>query len=233
MAIKTESVSIPLNGTSFPGYFAAPESGSTPGVVVIQEIFGVNNHIRDVTNRFAEAGYSAVAPDLFWHVKPGIELGYTPDDIAKGRDIRGQIGDDDALADVQAAMDYLKGRPECSGKLGIVGYCWGGYVVFMAAANLQLNAASAYYGGGITGKLAEAAKITLPTLFHFGDQDTSIPMDQVQQIQEAFAGKSNATVHVYPGAQHGFHCNERGSFNPDSSKQAMARTLEHFGQHLQ
>jgi carboxymethylenebutenolidase len=234
MAIKTESVQIQSDAGAFGGFFAAPQGGGTvPGVVVIQEIFGVNAHIRDMCQRFAEAGYAALAPDLFWHVEPGIELGYTPDDIAKGREIRGKLDADATVADVRSAFAALRARPETQGhKVGITGWCYGGLITYLAACRLDPDAVSAYYGGGIVNFLAEAEKLRAPSLFHFGEKDPGIPLAEVEQLRAKVQGKPDTAVHVYPNADHGFNCDHRGSYQEAAAKLAWQRTLEHFGKHL-
>ncbi len=233
MAIKTESVQISSSGGTFGGYLAAPEGATVPGVIVIQEIFGVNSHVRSMVERFAEAGYAALAPDLFWRVEPNIELGYTPDDIAKGREIRGELDNDATVEDVRAAFAALAQRPETQGHgLGITGYCWGGLVTYLAACRLDPAAASAYYGGGIVGFLGEAERIQCPIQFHFGEVDPGIPLAEVEQIKARMEGRSDAEVFVYPGADHGFNCDQRGSYQEAAAKQAWERTMALFGAHL-
>jgi carboxymethylenebutenolidase len=234
MAIKTETVKLTSAGGTFNGFFAAPQGGGpVPGVVVIQEIFGVNSHMRDMVQRFANAGYAALAPDLFHHVGPDIQLGYTPDDIAKGREIRGKLDNDKTVDDVRAALAALRGRPETKGrKVGITGYCWGGFVTYLAACRLKPDAASAYYGGGIVGFIGEADKLTMPMQFHFGEKDPGIPMAEVEQIKAKVKGKPNVAVFTYKDADHGFNCNDRKSYNEAAAKQAWQRTMELFGKAL-
>lgn len=193
------------------------------GLVVVQEIFGVNHHMRTVTDRFAEAGYLCIAPALFDRVRPGIELSYTPEDIAKGRDIRQKVPEAGTLADITAAAEALGNR-----RVGIVGFCWGGAVSWFGATRTTLfKAASCWYGGGIAAARNETPHC--PVQMHFGDQDTSIPIDDVEKIRAAQPG---VEIHVYPGAGHGFGCDERGSFNPDAAKLARERTLAFFARHL-
>jgi|SRR5579863_1246333 len=233
MAIKSEWVTVVNAEQPFPAYLALPAGPARGGVVVIQEIFGVNSHIRSVADRTAEAGYVALAPDLFWRVKPHIELGYTPDDIAKGREFRGKLKDDETVKDIEATSKVLASRPEMAGKKwGVMGFCYGGLQTYLTAARLKPAAASVYYGGGIANYLGEADHIKCPILFHFGEIDKGIPMDQVDKIKAAMASKADATVHVYPGADHGFHCDQRGSYNEGSAKIAWGRTVEFFHQHL-
>ena len=234
MAIKTENVTIKGAGGTFNGFFAAPQGGGpVPGVVVIQEIFGVNSHMRDMVQRFANAGYAAISPDLFHTVQPGIELGYTPDDIAKGREIRGKLDNDKVIEDVRATFDALAARAETKGKkLGITGYCYGGFVTYLSACRLKPAAVSAYYGGGIVNFLAEADKISAPIQLHFGEKDPGIPMPEVEQIKAKLKGRSNAEVFTYPDADHGFNCNDRKSYQVKAAKQAWERTMQLFSKHL-
>jgi carboxymethylenebutenolidase len=206
-------------------YLAKPAGTPKGGIVVVQEIFGVNQHIRKVTDFFANQGYLALAPRFFDHIKPGIELGYTPDTIAEGRGYVMTPGfTDKAVQDVDAAMQELKKRG--AKKVGVTGYCWGGTISWLAATRLKPDAVSGYYGGGIHG--ARSEKPTVPTQLHFGDKDMHIPMTHVNELRQLHP---NVQIFDYP-ADHGFHCDERGSWDAAASKQAMARTLEFFGKHI-
>jgi len=208
------------DGHEFDAYRAAPEGEAKGAVVVIQEIFGVNNHIRDVTDGYAAEGYLAIAPAIFDRFERGIKLGYEADDMAIGRDFkaRGNENLDNVLADVQAAYDAVKD----AGKVGITGYCWGGVVVWAAACRLDFDAASSYYGGGIIDLVGEAPKC--PTILHFGREDQSIPLDDVDAIS---AAHPDLDVYLYD-AGHGFNCDRRGSYDEESSKTATLRTLDLF-----
>jgi carboxymethylenebutenolidase len=193
------------------------------GLVVVQEIFGVNHHIRTVCERFAAAGYAVVAPALFDRVRPGIELGYAPPDIEQGRELRGKIGDAQVMLDVQAAAEALDGLAR-----GIVGYCWGGTLAWWGATRTQaFKAASGWYGGGIAATRTEAPNC--PVQLHFGAEDHGIPLTDVAAIRAAQPG---VEVFVYPGAGHGFGCDERGSFSPKDAALAQERTLALFAAHL-
>lgn len=197
--------------------------GATRGLVVVQEIFGVNHHIRSVCERFAAHGFAVVAPALFDRVRPGIELGYTPDDIAAGRELRGKVPDAGAMADIEAAARSLGGKAR-----GIVGYCWGGTIAWWGATRTtHFRAASCWYGGGIAATRSE--KPHCPVQMHFGDQDGSIPLADVEAIRAAQPG---VDIHVYDGAGHGFGCDERGSFNQAAAELAQQRTLAFFDTHL-
>ncbi len=212
------------DGKEIGGYLAEPKAAPKAGIVVVQEIFGVNHHIRDVTDRFAADGYLALAPAMFDRLKPGVDLGYVAPDMQAGRELAGQLKPDMILADVQGAIDYLR-KAGCK-KVGIVGFCFGGTVAWRAAASLDVDAAVGYYGGGIYA--ARDLKPKVPTMLHFGDQDHGIPNDQVAEIQKQHP---DVPVHVYH-AGHGFHCDERSSYDAASAKQAYARTLAFFAQHL-
>lgn len=206
-------------------YLAKPAGSPKGGIVVIQEIFGVNQHIRKVTDFFASQGYLALAPRFFDHIKPGIELGYTPDTIAEGRGYVMTPGfTDKAVQDVDAAMQELKKHGVK--KVGVTGYCWGGTISWLAATRLKPDAVSGYYGGGIHG--ARNEKPTVPTQLHFGDKDMHIPMTHVNELRTLHP---EVQIFDYP-ADHGFHCDERGSWDAPASKQAMAHTLEFFGKHV-
>lgn len=210
------------DGHTFSAYVAGPEN-ATQGVVVIQEIFGVNHHIRDMADRYAAQGYAVVAPALFDRVTPGIELGYTPDDISKGREVRMKLNDAQVMADVEAAAAHLAGK-----KLGIVGYCFGGTVAFWGATrSSKFAAASGWYGGGVAGSKDERANCAVQ--LHFGEKDASIPMADVDAVK---AAQPKAEIFVYLGAQHGFGCDERGSFSKPDYDLAQQRTLDFFKKHL-
>lgn len=202
------------------------ESGDAPraGLVVVQEIFGVNAHIRAVADGFAADGYLALAPALFDRVKPGIELGYTPGDVQEGRAIRARIGHDDAVKDMEAAVNALAKEGL---KVGVVGYCWGGSLAWNAATRLDnVSAAVGYYGGMIPDMADEQPKH--PVMLHFGETDQSIPLEGVEKVK---AAHPDAPVHVYP-AGHGFNCDHRASFHAESAKLARRRTLEFLARHL-
>jgi carboxymethylenebutenolidase len=212
------------DGFELKAWRAAPQGAPKGAVVVIQEIFGVNHHIRAVTDKFAAEGYIALAPCFFDHTKPGIELGYTPDTIAEGRKIVTELGVDKPVQDVDAAIAELKKRG--AKKVAVTGFCWGGTITWLAATRLKPDAAIGYYGGGIHG--AKVEKPTVPTMLHFGDKDMHIPMAHVNELRKLHP---DVQIFDYP-ADHGFHCDERGSYDAAASKQAMARTLEFMKKHV-
>lgn len=211
------------DGFVFPAYVAQPAGSPRGAVVVLQEIFGVNSHIRSVADGYAADGYLAIAPSTFHRVKPGVDMGYTPEDIQAGIALKGKVSVDMALMDTTAA---IKAAAE-AGKVGIVGYCWGGYVAWMAAARVKgLACAVPYYGGGVTGAIDEQPRC--PVMLHFGDKDMHIPLDGVEKLK---AAHPNQTVHIY-AADHGFNCDHRGSYNAAAAKLARERTLEFFRTHI-
>jgi carboxymethylenebutenolidase len=210
------------DGHRLTAYRAGPQNASR-ALVVVQEIFGVNRHIRTVCDRFAAEGYAVIAPALFDRVGPGIELGYEAADVAQGRELRGKIDAGLTVLDVLAAAAAL---PR-GAKRGIVGYCWGGTVAWHGATRTSAFAASSgWYGGGIAAAKDEVARC--PVQLHFGEADASIPMTDVAAIRAAQPG---VEVHVYGGG-HGFGCDERGSYVEADYRQAQERTLAFFAKHL-
>jgi len=211
------------DGFELPAWRATPAGTPKGGIVVIQEIFGVNHHIRAVTDRFAAAGYHAVAPAVFERVQPGVELGYDPDGIQQGMGIAGKLDRDKALLDVAAATCDAAS----AGKVGIVGFCMGGTFAWVASAQTPgLAAAVGYYGGGVVA--AKALEPKVPTMLHFGEKDDHIPLAGVKEVGELHP---DVPIYLYP-AGHGFHCDERASYDAESAKLAWQRTLEFFGRHL-
>ena len=211
------------DGHKLGAYRADPAGKPRGALVVIQEIFGVNSHIKQVADGYAADGYLAIAPALFDRVQKNVDLGYSPEDIAKGREIRGKVSNDMALKDTEAAIKAAAG----AGKVGIVGYCWGGLVTWLAAAKTPgLSAAVAYYGGGILDNADLQPKV--PLMGHFGDKDQHIPVAGVKQLAEKH---KQHQIFIY-SADHGFNCDHRGSYNAPAAQQARARTLEFLRKHL-
>ena len=211
------------DGFSLPAYVAQPVGQPKAAIVVLQEIFGVNSHIRSVADRFAAQGYLAVAPATFERVKPGVELGYTDADMQAGSALKAAVSalpGAGVLQDIQAAIDHAA---QASGaKVGIIGFCWGGLLTWQAACTLTgLSAAVPYYGGGITTQTEIAREPRCPVMAQFGDQDHWIPMPGIQAFSQAHP---EVTVHVY-AADHGFNCDQRGSYNEAAATQARERTL--------
>ena len=218
------------DGTVVPAYVARPAGTPKGAVVVVQEIFGVNSHIRQVTDGYAAEGYVAVAPAAFHRVKPGVELGYTDADMGEGFGYKTAVEALPApgvMQDIQAAIDHA--AQVSGGKVGIVGYCWGGLLTWRSACTLKgLSAAAPYYGGGVTTEAETARQPQVPVMAHFAEEDTWIPMDTVASFQKAHP---EVTVHTY-AAHHGFNCDQRGSWHAPSAQLARQRTLAFFKEHL-
>jgi carboxymethylenebutenolidase len=206
--------------------FDAYEAGTGPaGVIVVQEIFGVNPHIRSVADRFAAAGYRAIAPAFFDRVESGVELGYDADGMQAGVGFAMKLDWDNTMADLAATIDHLHATG--TERVGVVGFCWGGTAAWIAASSQPIQAAVGYYGGGIISMIDRAPQV--PTMLHFGALDAHIPLDGVAAVAAAHPG---VPVHVYDEADHGFHCDARASYHPASAELAWTRTLEFFGEHL-
>jgi carboxymethylenebutenolidase len=214
------------DGGKFSGYLTVPKNPKAPGVVIIQEIFGVNDHIREVVDEYAEAGYIALAPDMFWRIEPIVQLGYSPEEEQKARAYRPKFNIDLGVRDIESTIGTLRAMPECDGKVAVVGYCFGGLMAYLTAARTDVTAASCYYGGGIDTFIGEAKSVKCPIQFHFGAKDAAILPEVWDKVRGAFAGRHDAEVFVYEGAEHGFNCTRRASFNPEASKLARSRTLE-------
>jgi carboxymethylenebutenolidase len=192
-------------------------------LIVIMEIFGVNSHIKQVAESFANDGYLTIAPAMFDRVHRDLDVGYSQADIEFARPLMQKMKLDDAVKDVAAALNDVKP----AGKVGIVGYCWGGTCSWKSASSVSgLSAAVAYYGGGIPGLIGEKPKC--PVMFHWGETDASIPLDKAKEVAAAHADQ----IHYFYPAGHGFNCDQRGSHHAESAKLARGRTLEFFRKHV-
>ncbi|MEK9671167.1 MAG: dienelactone hydrolase family protein [Rhodospirillaceae bacterium] len=212
------------DGFELGAYRADPAGKARGGIVVIQEIFGVNEHIRDLCDRFADLGYLSVAPAVYDRFEPNFQCGYTPDEIAVGRGLKdkGNAAFDNVIMDVEAARKVAAE----AGRVGITGFCWGGVVTWASACRLHFQAAACYYGGGILPYVKEQPNC--PTILHFGEHDKGIPLADVDQIAEAHP---ECPVYIYD-ADHGFHCDMRGSFKPHAAQVASVRTFLLFDEHV-
>lgn len=215
----------PIDPAGFDAFLALPPAGTGPGLVLWQEIFGVNRHIRAVAEQYALAGFVVLAPDVFWRQQPRIELGYHEPDRQRGRAMASALKPDEMQADLAAAVAALRALPATAGRrLGTIGYCLGGRLAYLTAAQAGIDAAVAYYGGGIHDQLARLPDIRAALQFHYAEHDDHIPLDAVERVRAAVAGR-DAELHVYAGAAHGFNCWARGSFDADSATRAFARSL--------
>ena len=212
------------DGFQLGGYRADPAAPGKGAIVVIQEIFGVNHHIRSICDRLAAEGYVAIAPSIFDRTERNFQSGYSPDEVAVARKFVASPDWDAMLRDTQAAIDAVKSH----GPVGIIGFCLGGSVAYAAATKLDgLSAAVGFYGGAVV-RFADD-KPRVPTQLHFGEKDSGIPLADVETIE---AKRPEVEVFVYDGAQHGFHCDERASYDKPSSDLAWRRSLEFFRKHL-
>jgi carboxymethylenebutenolidase len=211
------------DGHRLAAWRAEPAGTPRGGVVVVQEIFGVNSHIRNVTDRFAREGYLSIAPALFDRVERGVELGYDEQGIAAGRTLAAKLDYTFVMRDVAAARDSVAS----SGKVAAVGFCYGGAVVWLAAARLEgFSCVISYYGSRIVHLIEERPKI--PTLMHVGRYDASFPMEKVREIGRRYP---DVTIEEHD-AGHGFHCDERKDYHPESAARAFARTLSFLREHV-
>src|SRR5688500_9372905 len=212
------------DGHRLAAYRATPAGTPRGALVVVQEIFGVNHHIRNVTDRFAADGYLALAPALFDRVEPGFETGYAPEDVDRGRAVRQKAGFDGMVMDVRAAVSELR---KTGLRVGVVGYCMGGTMAWLAATRIDgVAAAVGYYGGGIADTATERPRC--PVMLHFGETDAAIPPEHYKKVA---AAHPDIPIHIYP-AGHGFSCDARGSYHEPSARTACARSAECIRTHV-
>lgn len=212
------------DGHKFAAYVAEPSGKPKGGLIVVMEIFGVNSHIRNVADQYAGDGYLAIAPAFFDRAERGLDVGYTGPDLERARGLMQKMNLNDPLKDVEAARAHIAS----AGKIGIMGYCWGGSLSFKSACNVNgLACAVAYYGGAIPNIADEKPKC--PVMFHWGETDASIPLDKAKEVA---AKHKDQVHHFYPGAGHGFNCDQRGSYNDEAAKLARGRTLEFLKKHV-
>jgi len=233
MQVTDEMVSLETLDGSMPAQLARPEtSASVPAVIVVQEAFGLNEHIKKVARRIAGEGYVTLAPDLFYRGGPGRTAAY--DDLPRALTLMGELSDDGIVKDIAAAIGFLQGKaPVRDGRIGITGFCMGGRVSYLAACALPrvIKAAVPFYGGGIP--IDRTATLEADVLALFGGDDPFIPLDQVHALEaEAKKLGKSVTVHVYPKAPHGFFCDERDSYRPDAAADAWTRMTAFFAEHL-
>ncbi|MCB2108102.1 MAG: dienelactone hydrolase family protein [Rhodobacteraceae bacterium] len=222
-------ISVQGKDGEFPAYLSMPPKGG-PGVVVIQEIFGINTWVRSVCDMMARNGFVALAPDLFWRMGKGIELHpFFEEDFQAALGYYGKYSVDQGVEDIQAAVTKLRGVKGCTGKVGNMGFCLGGALSYLSGARTDTDASSGYYGVGIDGALGEVGNVKKPMLLHIAGSDPFVPKEAADKIQAGVKGNSNITVHLYPGLDHGF-CRDTdpSHYNAEGTKLAHGRTIELF-----
>ena len=244
MEITTERANVTVDTQTMGAYLARPSApGTYPAVLVFMEIFGVNSHIRAVTERVAAEGYVALAPDFFHRTGPGVEYGYDETGIAEGIKLLNQLQADEMIADARASLSFLKRKNYVRGdRIGAIGFCVGGHMTYLTACETEVKAAASFYGGGIAGPqgfgggpstLSRTGKIGGRIVCLFGEKDAAIPLDQVDAIRAELNTHNIAhEVVVYPGAEHGFFCDQRGSYNADAAADAWERVTALFAAEL-
>jgi carboxymethylenebutenolidase len=211
------------DGHEFDIYLAQSKGSPRGGIVLIQEIFGVNNHIKNVAEKFSSHGYLVGAPSLFDRVQSDIQLGYSAEDVIRGRELKDNLGNEKPLTDIIATLNIVRS----AGRVAIVGYCWGGTLAWLSACHVDgFNAAISYYGGGIGQLLSIQPKC--PSIFHFGEQDHAIPVAEINSLRQAHP---ECPIYLYP-AGHGFNCDQRDSFHSTSSAIAFERTIQHLDKYI-
>ncbi|MDO9218968.1 MAG: dienelactone hydrolase family protein [Lacisediminimonas sp.] len=220
------------NAPGFKGYLSLPPTGTGPGLVIIQEIWGVNSHIRAVADQYAQDGYVVLAPDMFWRMKPGVDLDYTENDTKQAFTHMQNLDFAKAVEDLSRSVQVLRALPEQNGGVASLGFCMGGLLSYLCAAHAGVDAAVCYYGGGIHTKLDQAPQIKCPILFHFAEKDSYIPADAIDAVKAAFKDKRNAMIETYPDVGHGFNCWGRPSYNQKAAAIAHGLSLSFLGKVL-
>ncbi len=224
------------DGGTFQGYLALPESGGGPGLVILQEIFGVNESMRWVADYFAEEGYACLVPDLFWRIEPGIELGHSEEEVATAREYLGQLDVDQAIRDIGSSIETLRAMPAVAdggdGRVGALGFCLGGRLAYLTAARTDVDVSVGYYGVGIENHLDEAKYIECPMVLHFGAEDGMTPPETIDRIRAALASHEDVDIHVYPGVGHAFYTPQRKSYDRPAAWMSHSRTIAALRQRM-
>lgn len=231
MTTRTDSITAP-DGQSFDGYTVLPAGGRGPGVLVVQEIFGVNEYIRDVCRRLAELGYVAMAPDMYWRQERNVDVGHDPAEMPKAFGYMSAFDWDEGTADLVAALGHLRSLPETGGQAGAIGFCFGGGLVFRLACAAKPDAVVSYYGSAVPGFLSLGTDVTSPICFHFGGNDDFIPREAIDAVREWAAARSNAEFHEF-AAGHAFDNNFSQVFSdPTAAAAAWPFTTRFLATHL-
>jgi len=226
-------ISVPsADGRSFDARLSLPPKGHGPGLILIQEIFGVNAHIQAVADQYAADGFVVLAPDIFWRQDPRVQLGYDSQGFERGLALLGSLDLNLAGSDLQRATQWLRGHEACMGPIASVGFCMGGLLSFLASARAGVDSAVCYYGGGIHQHLDWADDITCPLLFHFAENDGYIPKSAVEATRAKLSGRANVRIVVHPGVDHGFNCSERPAWHLATALRARGQTLVQLSEGL-
>jgi len=220
------------DGQQFDAYVSHPPAGRGPGLLIIQEIFGVNEHIRAVADQYAADGFVVIAPDIFWREGRRIDLAYDAEGFERGLGLMGRIHLPLTASDLQRTVEAVKHLDTCTGLVGSVGFCMGGMLSYVAAARAGVDTAVCYYGGGIDQHLDLAEDITCPILFHFAEKDSYIPSKSVKSIQEAMAAHAATRIITHPQVDHGFNCWRRPAWHQQTAARARGQTLVHLSESL-
>lgn len=223
------AIEIGIGDASLAALAASPGSGPRPGVIVLHELFGLTEFIKDRVDWFAARGFATIAPDLYWRIAPGISYGYAGEDFDRAFATRSQLDDDRAVADIGAYVEYLRATPDCSGPVALVGYCLGGLLAYLAAARLDIAAAVSFHGVRIETRLEEAGRLAAPLLLHFCGLDKYVPQGAVKKIRLALAGGAGVEFHDYPESDHGFSREGQPAYDAAASSLAHQRTLDFLG----
>jgi carboxymethylenebutenolidase len=228
-----ERVTITTDDGSFEAYVARPAAPQAPAVVVIQEIFGVNAVMREITDGLAGHGYLAICPDLFWRIEPGIDItDQSPEEWKRAFELFNAFDVDAGVRDIAATLDTIRADPGCSGKAGAVGFCLGGLLAFLTAARTDSDATAAYYAVGLDGRVAEADKLTRPLMLHIAEEDKFVPKEAQALIIQALKDHPMIQIHSYPGRDHAFARHGGEHYHEADANLAGHRTLAFFKQHL-
>lgn len=213
------------DGGNFQGYLTLPEQGSGSGLILLQEIFGINKFLRDMSETFASEGYVVLVPDLFWRMQPGVNLSYSDEDFAQAFDYYGRFDVDQGIEDVADTVKTMRSLPECTGKVGSLGYCLGGKLAYLTAARTDVDCSISYYGVAIEQSLDEADEIDCPMVMHFANEDAFVPPEAVEQIRGTFAGNSDIEIYDYAGVNHAFATPGRDSYHEAFTELAYDRSM--------
>ncbi|RZK72091.1 MAG: dienelactone hydrolase family protein [Rhodococcus sp. (in: high G+C Gram-positive bacteria)] len=214
------------SGETFAAYLAEPAQGSGPGLVLLQEIFGINDYMRDMADRYAEEGYVVLVPDLFWRSGARQELGYDQAGFTRGLELRDELDEDLSITDIGDTVTALRGLTNHVGGVGLIGYCLGGLLAYLSAVRLDVDCAISYYGVGVHDHLDEATQLTVPVVFHLAELDSYCPEDARNSIRKAFDGNDGVRIYDYAGVDHAFATHGRDVYEPLSAGLAYSRTLE-------